>query len=49
MLSHQTSENVINFRINLDKFKNESVNSCSNNFWKIANLIIDKFVEILII
>ena len=38
----KSSENVINFKINLDKFKNESVDSCSNKFWEFSNLIIDQ-------
>ena len=36
------SGSVTSFKINLDKFKFESVNSSSNNFWEVSNLIIDK-------
>ena len=38
----KSSENVINFKIKLYKFKNESVDSWSNNFWEVSNLIINK-------
>ena len=36
------SGSVTSFKINLDKFKFESVNSSSKNFWEVSNLIIDK-------
>ena len=36
------SGSVTSFKINLDKFKFESVNSSSNNFWEVSDLIIDK-------
>ena len=36
------SENVLDFKINLEKFKSQSVNSSFNNFWEVSNMIIDK-------
>ena len=35
-------ENVLDFKINLEKFKSQSVNSSFNNFWDVSNMIIDK-------
>ena len=36
------SGNVLDFKINLEKFKSQSVNSSFNNFWEVSNMIIDK-------
>ena len=36
------SENVLDFKINLEKFKSQSVNSSFNNYWEVSNMIIDK-------
>ena len=36
------SENVLDFKINLAKYKSHSVNCSINNFWEVSNMIIDK-------
>ena len=36
------SGSVTSFKMNLDKFKFESVYSSSNNFWEVSDLIINK-------
>ena len=33
---------VLDFKINLEKFKSQSVNSSFYNFWEVTNMIIDK-------
>ena len=38
----KSSENVLDFKINLEKFKIDTVNSNINNFWEISSLIIEK-------
>ena len=38
----EMSENVLDFKINLEKFNSQSVNSSFNNFWEVSNMIIDK-------
>ena len=36
------SENFLDFKINFEKFKSQSVNSSFHNFWEVSNMIIDK-------
>ena len=36
------SDSVTDFKINLEKFKKESVDQSCNNFWEVSNVILDK-------
>ena len=38
----KNSEDVKSFKINLDRFKKECVDSDSNNFWEVSELVISR-------
>ena len=38
----KNSEDVDNFKINLDKFKKESIHTDNDNYWEVSRIILDK-------